>query len=247
MRLKMMCRHLVCRLSAGRRIINQHNGQSVFVVGVVSAFVAIGSIGCEAVTTDGISPGYTDSLRIQLQDEYSEFEAPKTPPDNAFVSSEDSHWYTFWDGGHISFGNGQALNTADEKYQGIAIISYYVNLDTKADEVMDNYFTIIADTGDVVPISSAYRNPARNDLVSDNPNSLHMYGQAIDFDNDNTDPPTQAQNIWDAAGNMTTSPSQLYNVIVAEEKIYYKEYRPVADDQLGDTHWIHVAWGNIYE
>ncbi len=180
--------------------------------------------------------------------EYTTFNAPKTNLTYYdFTNFTFSNYYIFWDGGHIT-GHGKALNTGDTEYQNLAILRTFVSLESRADDLMEEYFAIAgldSNSANAMWISSAYRNPRRNDQVDGAVNSLHIYGQAIDFDNDNTDPPTQAQQIWDAANATVAVPSQLLNAVMTTNGIVYYQYRPEPDDQNGDTHWIHVAWGSV--
>jgi len=134
------------------------------------------------------------------------------PPDDAFTNEENSIYYQFWDGGHLH-GNGFALNTSDMEFSGIAILDWIVNLGIKADEVMDIY---LGNNGtDIVPISSAYRNPSRNIMVGGSDNSYHIWGRAIDFDGY-----TDEENI------------AIYEA--AEETDYV--------ELILEPGWVHVAW-----
>lgn len=184
-------------------------------------------------------PSLDTALVTQLQTEYSTYGASTIPPFNAFTSRENSGYYSLWDPDHLTVGNGYGLNTSDSIYSGIAILRYYAPnsakaIDLKADEVVENYYDIDTTAMWPVPISSAYRNPRRNNEKGGGQNSYHIYGRAIDFDNDNN--LEHAQAVWDAISS--TSPVELLNG--ANGRGYYTTRPSEYDDPI--CQWIHVAW-----
>lgn len=162
--------------------------------------------GCEGLPGKKIRPDPGSYLVVELQWEYS-FRYLYEPPDSAFTTKNvASPYYKFWDGKHKPPNSddicgtcaGEALNTGDELYSGIALLdwdrhseTYTTHLGTYADSVVRRLSVTGWDTLNwqwPPKISSAWRNPARNERIPDAlDTSLHMFGRAIDFDGDNQD------------------------------------------------------------
>lgn len=191
---------------------------------------------CTGLEPDPFRPELGDPLATELRQEYQSFNL-YVPPDTAFIlKNVASDRYAFWDRGHLRPNSneicgtcaGEALNTADEKYSDIALLDwdrhqerYTTNLGIYADDVVDELAVIGWDTlfwAWPPKISSAWRNPARNDSIPDSdPNSLHMFGRAIDFDGENG---TQLDILKIAVQNAGGTPTE-------------EDY---------PTGWIHSSW-----
>jgi len=187
--------------------------------------------GCSSTPAPEDGSGtFADTTLAFLRADYSEL-GLVAPPTTAFTGYENSSRYVFWDGGHLGVGNGYALNTSGEDYETIAIIRWIVELDVKSDDVMGHY--VLGSGNPIIKISSAYRDPVHNSgIPNSSPNSLHMFGRAIDWDTDNT--LIQGQQVYDAA--VLTNSIELFN------EPGERSYRPYSGDTSGPTNWIHSGW-----
>ena len=184
------------------KINNQTTRKEIHFNWLVTIFIAF-ACGCEGLDKQSIRPDPESILLGFLQSEYY-FHDLYEPPDTAFIVKDTaSTHYDFWDGLHKYSGSesicdscgGWALNTGDGMYSGIAMLdwdrhseTYTTNLGTYADDVVSRLEDLNWDTNnwDWPPkISSAWRNPDRNERSGGLDTSLHMFGRAIDFDGEN--------------------------------------------------------------